>query len=53
MPAFFHSNVRAVMAVVRGLTEKRKTYREILSDFDSYQKASVVGEHDNRWPEPF
>jgi len=53
MPSYFHMNSRSNMAVINALVESKKTYRQILSNFDPYQKAVVTGEQDNRWPEPF
>lgn len=53
MPAYFRSGAPSVMAVLTSLIEKEKNYRQILTEFDPYQKAIVVGEQDNMWPEPF
>ncbi|NCN41111.1 hypothetical protein GW916_07650 [bacterium] len=47
MPAFFYSNSRSVMNVVKALTERTLTYREILERFDRHQRAVVIGEEDN------
>jgi len=53
MPSYFHSNSRSNMQVIDGLLTKEKTYRAILAGFDTYQRAIVTGEEDNRWPLPF
>jgi hypothetical protein len=53
MPAFFYSMPAANIAVIEGLLNEDKSYRDILSNFDEYQKASVSGEQDNMWPKPF
>ena len=53
MPSYFHSNSRSNMQVIDGLLKQESTYRAILAGFDSYQRANVTGEEDNRWPLPF
>jgi hypothetical protein len=53
MPAYFSENADAILAVVDGLVERKKTYREILEGFPADQRAAVTGEEDNRWPLPF
>jgi hypothetical protein len=53
MPAFFSALPQDNWAVINGLLGKTQTYREILSGFDTYQRAAVTGEEDNNWPEPF
>ncbi|MBI2520587.1 MAG: hypothetical protein HYV97_09215 [Bdellovibrio sp.] len=53
MPSFFHMNARSNMAVLTALVEKNKNYEEILAGFDKRQRAVVIGEEDNNWPEPF
>ncbi|MCB0413396.1 MAG: hypothetical protein KDD50_03625 [Bdellovibrionales bacterium] len=47
MPSYFYSNPRSVMTIVKALSGSRKTYREILAEFDPVQKAVVIGEEDN------
>lgn len=53
MPSYFHMNSRSNMAVITALANKKKSYFEILSDFDPNQRAIVLGEEDNSWPERF
>lgn len=53
MPAFFHALAQDNWAVIEGLLEGEKSYREILKGFDSYQRAAVTGEQDNNWPLDF
>ncbi|MDQ3230895.1 MAG: hypothetical protein M3Q07_03670 [Pseudobdellovibrionaceae bacterium] len=53
MPSYFHSNAENNVVVIRSLLERQKTYREILADFDRRQRALVMGEEDNAWPEVF
>jgi hypothetical protein len=53
MPSLFRSNTRSNMNIVNSLVEKQMNYRQILSKFDPYQKAVVIGEQDNTWPNPF
>lgn len=53
MPSYFYQNAHANMAVIEGLVNKQKTYRQILASFDQSQRAGVTGEEDNRWPLPF
>jgi hypothetical protein len=53
MPSYFHANASANLSLLAALSEAKKTYRQILADFDRSQRALVTGEEDNRWPEPF
>jgi hypothetical protein len=53
MPSYFHMNQRSNMAVINAFYEMNKTYKQILSGFDKYQRAVVTGEEDNRWPAAF
>lgn len=47
MPSYFHSNARANMAIIDGLVNADKTYRQILKAMDRSQRAIVMGEEDN------
>ena len=53
MPSYFHMNTHSNMTVIRTLLGQRLTYRQMLSNFDSNQRAAVTGEQDNAWPAPF
>jgi hypothetical protein len=53
MPSYFHMNYRSNMAIINGMVEQNKTYRQILSGFDINQRAVVTGEEDNNWPASF
>ena len=49
MPAFFHSDSEASMAMINGLLGKEapKTYEQIFADIDPSQVVLVTGEQDN------
>ncbi|HET6613647.1 MAG TPA: PPC domain-containing protein [Kofleriaceae bacterium] len=51
MPAFFHSDSEATMALVRGLTNiaDPQTYEQIFRNIDSSQVVLVSGEQDNEF----
>jgi hypothetical protein len=53
MPSYFHSNADNNGVMIRSLLERQKTYRDILADFDRSQRALVIGEEDNAWPQSF
>jgi hypothetical protein len=52
-PSLFNENARATSSVIFALAEWRRTYRQILSMFETSQRAVVTGEQDNRWPAEF
>ena len=49
MPAYFHSDSEATMALVDGLLayDTPRTYEMMFRDIDSHQVVLVTGEHDN------
>ncbi|MCC6996729.1 MAG: PPC domain-containing protein [Deltaproteobacteria bacterium] len=49
MPSYFHSNSRAVMAMINGLLafDSPKTYEQIFKNVDSSQVVLVTGDNDN------
>lgn len=53
MPSPFNGFIITNMSVIQGMLGMRDTYHTILSRFDSYQRAVVMGEEDNKWPNPF
>lgn len=53
MPSYFGSNADGNLTIIKGLLGQKSTYRQILSNIDSIQKAVVTGEQDNTWPKPF
>lgn len=53
MPSYFSSNAAGNLTIIRSLIDKRASYREILGNIDSAQRAVVTGEQDNHWPYPF
>lgn len=53
MPSYFSMNANSNMAIVDALVNQKDTYQQILSRFDSNQRAIVTGEEDNSWPEAF
>jgi hypothetical protein len=53
MPSYFHSNAENNIAMIHSLLERQKTYQEILTNFDPWQRALVMGEEDNAWPQAF
>jgi hypothetical protein len=53
MPSYFHMNASSNMAVIKALVGQTKTYRQIMAEFDRYQRVNITGEQDNNWPRPF
>lgn len=53
MPSPFRGFLQSNWALLEGLIGMRNNYYQILSQFDPYQRAVVVGEEDNQWPNPF
>ncbi len=53
MPSSFTQFGNSNFAILSSLASAKNTYREILSKFQVNQKAIVMGEEDNRWPDPF
>jgi len=53
MPGYFHDIPRDNVILLNAMVEMKKSYRQILEQFPSIQKAVVTGEEDNRWPEAF
>ncbi len=53
MPSYFYSNARSNISVITALFEQKKSYQEILANFEYVQRAAVTGEEDNNWPLPF
>lgn len=53
MPSYFYSNARSNISVITALHEQKKSYQEILANFEYVQRAAVTGEEDNKWPLPF
>jgi hypothetical protein len=49
MPAYFGSMPSATLAVIAGLLEPSRTYRDVLSDIDEAQVVVVTGEEDNAY----
>lgn len=53
MPSPFNGFIQTNLSVVHAMFGMQDTYRTILSRFNSSQKALVMGEEDNKWPNPF
>jgi hypothetical protein len=53
MPSYFRSNAQNNIVMIRSLLERQLSYREILAGFDSSQRALIMGEEDNAWPQAF
>ncbi len=53
MPSSFSYFGQTNFAILNGMISTEPSYRDILAKFNSYQKAIVMGEEDNRWPRPF
>ncbi|MEJ7729269.1 MAG: hypothetical protein WKG00_08640 [Polyangiaceae bacterium] len=49
MPAYFASMPSATLAVIVGLLDPSRTYRDVLSDIDDAQVVVVTGEEDNAY----
>lgn len=53
MPAYFNQMAHASLQLLSATLGSQKTYRQILAQVDPSQKAIVIGEEDNQWPETF
>lgn len=53
MPSSFSHFIQTNFAILNGMISTQPSYRDIFMKFNSFQKAIVMGEEDNRWPRPF
>ena len=53
MPSPFGGFASSSIALVNSIVGMKHTYKQILNQFSSYQRAVIMGEEDNLWPKPF